>query len=123
VQKVLPHQKREVGYFQENKVFLKCLEYGWLCLDKNFYSSFGEIDLIFWDPKKYQIVFVEVRSSTKKSGYLRYSIGRFKQTRLIKTAQYYLWKNKLTGFGFRFDIFWIEDNQIEHWRNVELSIN
>ncbi len=84
-------------YLQKNNLQL---------LHKNFRSKFGEIDLIFQDPKQTQIVFVEVRY--RKSvlfGEPASSVTKIKQQKLIKTAKYYL-HNKFqeVPISYRFDI-------------------
>lgn len=81
-------------------------------LKKNFYSPFGEIDLIFNDPIAKQLVFVEVRY--RKSilfGEAAATITKLKQNKLIKSANYYLMKffyNKdlcyYQQINYRFDV-------------------
>ncbi len=72
-----------------------------LILERNFYSPFGEIDIIARDGEV--IVFVEVKSSrTTTFGHPAGWINRRKQKRLALTAQYYLQKTGKNNFC-RFD--------------------
>ncbi|MBE9515663.1 MAG: YraN family protein [Proteobacteria bacterium] len=72
--------------------------------DRNCRSPYGEIDLIMRDQQT--VVFVEVRY--RKSGCFglaQETIGRGKQQRIIRTAQWYLQQNrKLSDQPCRFDI-------------------
>lgn len=88
-------------------------------LDSNYYSPFGEIDLILRDQD--QLVFVEVRSkATTRFGTAQETIDRAKQTRIIKTARHYLHHH---GYGeddlpCRFDVIAIHGLQLEWIKNA-----
>lgn len=56
----------------------------------NFYSRFGEIDLIMHDGDSY--IFVEVKQRTSGMNSALESITIAKQRKLIKTAQFFLLK-------------------------------
>ena len=71
-------------------------------VEKNFNSKFGEIDIIA--KKKEIYIFVEVKTRTNyKYGEPLDSINRHKQEKIYKTAEFYLYKNKLNGISIRFD--------------------
>ena len=57
---------------------------------QNFYSRFGEIDLIMYDGDT--LVFVEVKARQKRIDDGIESITYAKQRKLVKTASYYLVK-------------------------------
>lgn len=62
---------------------------GLTLLEKNFRTTYGEIDLIMREEKI--LVFVEVRlRSNAKFGGAGMSINQSKQTKLSKTAEHYL---------------------------------
>ncbi len=84
-------------------------------VEKNFRSYFGEIDLIMLDNNT--LVFVEVRYRNKSNfGLSRETIHLKKQTRIIKTAQYYLTKKKIfEQKPCRFDVIAIEGTQAPNW--------
>lgn len=79
-------------------------------LCSNYHSRLGEIDIIMFDTRNEQTVFVEVRyrQSAQYGGAL-YSVTRAKQQRIIKTAKYYLQQNDPLLSG-RFDVVAIEGN-------------
>lgn len=77
-------------------------------ITSNFHSRWGEIDLIMQDGK--ELVFIEVRARSHNShGGAAQSVDTRKQSKLIKTAQFYLQKHSATAFC-RFDVIAIEGN-------------
>lgn len=84
------------------------LQHGLHYVRSNFHSRFGEIDLIFED--KDTLVFVEVRYRNNiQYGHSFETINQQKQNKIIKTAQYYLQKHRLTeSVNCRFDVIGIE---------------
>ena len=76
-----------------------------LCLlEKNFYSRYGEIDLIMKDHQ--DLVFIEVRHRIKQSFMNPIeSIDYKKQQKIIATSQYFLLNNpKLEHYNIRYDV-------------------
>ena len=62
---------------------------GLVCVERNYRSRFGEIDLIMKNGER--LVFVEVRlRKNQRFGGAGASIGYAKQQRIIAAAQYYL---------------------------------
>ncbi len=109
---------REVGRQKEELALDYFLQKGWALLERNFSTALGEIDLIFRDPQK-TVVFVEVkyRSSSGFGGPLA-AVGRAKQRRIVKTALSYIKKYRLEGLSFRFDVWGIFPNEVEHVPNA-----
>ena len=95
---------------------------GLLFIESNFRWKGGEIDLIFSENR--QLVFVEVRSSSRISAHLRYTITKSKLQKIYRTAALYLSMRGKHGCGSRFDVVWVERDQgnwkFEHWKNVSL---
>lgn len=94
---------------------------GYKILERNFRLRSGEIDIIAKDGN--QLVFVEVKTrSSDNQEFLRASVNRGKEKRLLKTASYYLEKQKYQGLTSRFDVIFIVANngkmKIEHLKNV-----
>lgn len=90
---------------------------GYKIIERNFRLRSGEIDIVARDGN--QLVFVEVKTrSSNNQEFLRTSVNRNKEKRLIKTATYYLGKQKYHGLTSRFDVvFVVNDNgrsKIEH---------
>lgn len=85
-------------------------------IQQNFYSRFGEIDLIMQDNDT--LVFVEVKQRKKGIDNAIESITPAKQKKLILTAQYYLLKLG-RSINCRFDVIAIDSNwQIVWLKNV-----
>ncbi len=57
---------------------------------QNFYSRFGEIDLIMWDGDTLSFIEVKARRNGINSGIESITVS--KQRKLVKTASYYLLK-------------------------------
>ena len=83
------------------------LAHGMVCVERNYRSRFGEIDLIMKDGAG--LVFVEVRMR-KNSGFggAGASIGHGKQQRIIAAAQHYL-SGMRTLPACRFDALLLND--------------
>lgn len=84
---------------------------------KNFYSRFGEIDIIMQD--KDALVFVEVKKRIKGFTDGIESITYSKQQKLVKTANYYLLKYANYNQPCRFDaVIFNADNQVMWLKNI-----
>ena len=76
---------------------------GYRILERNVRSRMGEIDLVAQDGRT--LCFVEIRA--KKSlrfGWPEESVGRLKKMRLVRLAQWYLQRYRLSGVPIRFDV-------------------
>jgi putative endonuclease len=83
---------------------------------QNFYSRFGEIDLVMTDGDG--IVFVEVKQRRLGVDNAIESITPAKQKKLILTAQYYLLKTK-KNVNCRFDVIAMDgSNNVKWLKNV-----
>ena len=103
---------------------------GYQILERNFYTRFGEIDIIAREKRKgrtLQItVFVEVKTkSGDQYGEPWEMVGRKKLRQVQMMAQVYLTKNGLGEIPCRIDVVgvWLKDGQvdkIEHWEDVQI---
>ena len=94
----------EKGAFGEDFAKNYFIENNYTILKKNYYSRFGEIDLIL--KKDEYIVFVEVKLRSKTTYGKPYEfVDRKKQERIILTAKKYISENNITDMCSRFDIF------------------
>lgn len=80
---------------------------GYEILASNFYSGFGEIDLIAY--KDNLLLFVEVKARTSsKYGHPHEFVTIRKRNKILKTAKYYLSQNpfshKSEHINYRFDV-------------------
>lgn len=96
--------------------FLK--EQGYEILEENFYSHFGEIDLIARDDR--YLVFVEVKyRKSAAGGYPSEAVNTGKQKRIYRTAEYYLYKKGIAAdTPCRFDVVSIRENEITLIKNA-----
>ncbi len=87
---------------QEAKQYLESL--GYEILEENFYAKSGEIDLIGREGE--YLVFVEVKyRSTEKRGNPLEAVTFQKQNKIIRTAKYYMYKNRIPEYTpCRFDV-------------------
>lgn len=96
------HIPLKIGHEMENLACHHLQQQGLQLLLRNYRCKMGEIDFIMQD--KQYIVFVEVRYRTQQGyGSSIETIDRYKQTKLIKTAEHYLMKNRLQWRWVRFD--------------------
>lgn len=111
----------ELGKEGEHIAERYLLDNGYIILDKNYRSPFGEIDIIA--KIENEIVFVEVKTS--KDSLYGYPEERVKSKKLDcirKTALDYIYKHEASDANFRFDLISvIKDSkhlEIEHFKNI-----
>jgi len=96
--------RQNTGRDYEDLALAHLLKHKFKLIERNFFCSYGEIDLIV--KKKQLYVFVEVRfKRNSDSVTAQESITRSKQTKIINTAHIYLQQHKLDVAEFRFDVF------------------
>ena len=106
----MPVSTKQLGNIAEEKAFQYLKLQGLQFISKNFYSRFGEIDLIMFD--KNCLVFIEVRSRKNMGfGSALESITYAKQNKLRKTADFFFLKNQnYSKMPARFDVIIIPTN-------------
>jgi putative endonuclease len=104
--------KRQVGNQAEAVALEHLCKHGLELIEQNYLTKMGEIDIIMLDKSEQTLVFVEVRyRQNTQFGSAIDSINHNKQTKLIRTAQYYLQqRSKYQEFICRFDVVGIESN-------------
>jgi putative endonuclease len=95
---------RQVGENWERATESFLRQRGLITLTRNFYSRFGEIDLIMKDQES--VVFVEVRfRENKQYGSGADSVTVAKQRKLSRAALYFLYRNpRYSQIPCRFDV-------------------
>jgi len=83
---------RKLGFEKEKLAGEYLRNMGYKILAYNFYSRYGEIDIVAKDGAYLTFVEVKYRSSDK-NGLPEESISRRKINRLVKTAQFFLLKH------------------------------
>jgi len=107
---------RAKGNLAEDKASLYLENIGFLIIDRNFYSRFGEIDIIV--SKDNILHFVEVKSGLDYESAIL-NITKSKLNKIIRTAQVYMKKNSL-DVDFVFDAVVVTPKKIEFVENITL---
>lgn len=109
---------RKTGTFWERVAGKYLEQQGYFILEYNYRCPLGEIDLIASKGEK--IVFVEVKYRKSNAfGYAAEAVDQKKQTKIRKTAMYYLTKNYQTmEIDCRFDVMCMDDRHIELLENA-----
>ncbi len=115
--------KREVGFKYENVAKEYLILQGLLFVESNFYTKFGEIDLIFFEKSSQTLVFVEVKY--RKSDFFGSAIEMVtqeKQNRILASSQVYLLK-KNWDRNVRYDVVGVskDSGNIEWLKNAFLG--
>ena len=104
---------REIGNQSEVQAIEFLEKNGYLIIDRNFYTKFGEIDII---AKKDNILhFIEVKSG--KNFQSIYNITPTKMKRIIKSINVYLKKYKLNN-PYQIDAITIDNGKLEFIKNI-----
>lgn len=107
---------KNIGNLGENKAAKFLENLGFCILERNFYSKYGEIDIIAKDEK--YLVFVEVKFRNKNFAISpEENIGISKQKKIIKTAYEFLQKNDY-NLQPRFDVIIINNENIKYIKNA-----
>jgi putative endonuclease len=107
---------RAKGNLAEDRACIFLQENGFLIMERNFYSRFGEIDVIA--TKDEVLHFIEVKSGLDYESAVQ-NITSQKLSRLIKTAYVYMKKNAL-DVDFMIDGVIITPKTIELIENITL---
>ncbi len=94
---------------------------GYLIIEKNFRTSFGELDIIA--KKNQTFVIVEVKSRYKKGDWHPLTaIDSKKKNKIRKLINYYIATKKLFGKNLRVDVLTVEKKKfwfsVKHYENI-----
>jgi len=106
---------REIGNLAEEKAIQFLESNGYQIIERNFYSRFGEIDIIALKDKIYH--FVEVKSGNNFEPI--YNITSAKLKKIIKTINFYLKKKRINN-AYQIDAIIIKNNSIEMIKNISM---
>ena len=112
--------KREVGFKYENVAKDYLILQGLVFVESNFYTKFGEIDLIFFEKSSQTLVFVEVKYRRNDFfGSAIEMVTEEKQNRIFASSQVYLLK-KNWDRNVRYDIIGVSkgSGNIEWLKNA-----
>ena len=106
---------REKGNIGEDKAVEFLIKNNYQIVTRNFYSRFGEIDII---AKKGDILhFIEVKSGDNFQPI--YNVTYSKLQKIIKTLNLYLKKYKLNN-PYQIDVITIHKGEIEFIKNISM---
>jgi len=110
---------KDIGALGESIAEEYLTNMGYIILDKNFRSKFGEIDIIGKDGN--YIAFVEVKARYGSIyGTPAEAVTPRKQNRIYRTAQLYILKKRIFKFNFRFDVIEVILNSKDNDYSVRL---
>lgn len=109
--------KRAMGGVYEEHARLHLLSKGYTIVDQNYYTKFGEIDIIAMKDQNYMFVEVKYRSSDQK-GKPYEAVGYKKRQHMMKSAVVYIKEFKLYNHTMRFDIIDILGDELTHYENA-----
>lgn len=90
---------------------------GYIIIERNAFTPFGEIDIVAKIGEK--TVFVEVKTrSTEKNGLGREAITEKKRLHMLKSAQYYADSRLLTDIGIDVIEIMLNRNSVTHFKDA-----
>lgn len=119
--------RHEIGRIGEKEAKKYILEKKYSILQTNYRTKFGEIDIIARDLLSKEIVFIEVKTRTTATyGHPAEAVDRRKLIHIFRTAQMYLYKNRIINQNIRFDIIEVymcnmKVYRVEHIKDIRLS--
>lgn len=96
-------RRKKLGNTGESIAVKYLLENGFIILEQNFYSRFGEIDIIASDDT--DIIFIEVKTRKNLScGTPSEAVNYKKQSKIKNTALDFISQKNIVNVNFRFDV-------------------
>lgn len=99
----MTYERKNLGQQGEDEAEEKLLRLGYEILERNYKNKIGEIDIVARDGDV--LCFVEVKTKSG-SGYgsPEEMVGKRKQGKIIKTAEFYLQEYELKDIDWRVDV-------------------
>ena len=107
---------RAKGNIAEDRACEFLLESGFNIVERNFYSRFGEIDIIA--VKNSVLHFVEVKSGVDYELAIQ-NITKSKISKLLKTGDVYMKKSAYSG-DFEYDAIIVTPDEVLHVENITI---
>lgn len=110
------YKRHVIGKIGEDIACQYLVENNYEIIERNFNCRQGEIDIIA--KNKNEIVFIEVKTRTNnKYGNPIDSITYYKQKHILKSVQYYLYKENLENIFVRIDVIEVYNKGEKHYVN------
>lgn len=101
----MKRHNKKIGFLGEKRAVNYLMNNNYNIIEKNFRTLLGEIDIIAEDKNTNEIVFIEVKTRANYNyGTPSESVNNIKKLHILKTANYYLYKNDINDKNIRFDI-------------------
>ena len=114
-----------LGYTGEKVAAEYLIKNQYQIVERNFRCRQGEIDIIAYDRKSKEYVFIEVKTRTNfEYGKPVDSVNKMKQKHIVSATKYYLYLHNVKNMYIRFDIIEIYKKDkyiINHIKNVEIN--
>jgi putative endonuclease len=111
--------KKQLGTFGEERAVQFLNSQNFQILAKNIRLLHDEIDLVAWDRKENELVFVEVKTRRQIfSGDPSLAINRRKLFAMVRAAHVFLRKHWQKPTAFRIDVIAVSPGKISHTPNV-----
>ncbi len=107
---------RQIGNIFEKKSIKYLIKKNYKIVTQNYYTRFGEIDIIAKKNETFYII--EVKSEKKTSISSIFKMNSSKKKRIIKTALHYIEKNNLKNTQIVFSLIVVNDSKIEYYENI-----
>ncbi len=105
-------KKREIGFEFEELAKRYLIKKGMRYIESNFYTRYGEIDLIFTDEEEKTLVFLEVRyRKNAEFGEPLETIDGKKLEKIMISSQIYI-KNRKWKQNVRYDVIGIKKDKL-----------
>ena len=109
---ILMKKKREIGFEYEELAKKYLITKGMRYIESNFYTRYGEIDIIFTDEEEKTLVFVEVRyRKNAEFGEPLETIDGKKLEKIMISSQIYI-KNIKWKQNVRYDVIGIKKDKL-----------
>ena len=106
------YKKMAVGKYGEDLACKYLEKNNYNILDRNFSCMQGEIDIIAYDKKNKEVVFLEVKTRTNFNyGIPSEAVSKLKQKHMVNSAKYYLYSRRLKNCFVRIDVIEIVVNK------------
>lgn len=111
-------KKQTIGRIGEELTCKYLISNNYKVLERNFRCRQGEIDVIAFDIKSRELVFIEVKTRTNFNfGFPSEAVNEIKKKHIIGSAKYYLYLKNLENTFIRIDVVEIVLNGHEYKLN------
>lgn len=117
------HFRQQIGRWGENLACKYLTESSYEILERNFWCSQGEVDIIAKDVNRDEFVFIEVKTrSNLKYGNPADAVNHQKQKHIKQVVKYYLYEKCIENMAIRVDVVEVyiekQNYRINHIKQV-----